>query len=44
LLARGIVELCMKDFADALTYDVLNNRHIVEIASSHVVVDGVAGR
>jgi hypothetical protein len=30
--------------ADALAYDVLNDRYTVEIASSNVVVDSVASR
>ena len=32
------------DLADALAYNVLNNRYAVEIASSDVVVDCVASR
>jgi hypothetical protein len=32
------------DLADALAYNVLNNRYTVEIPSSDVVVDSVASR
>ena len=32
------------DLANALAYDVLNNGYTIEIASSDVVVDGVASR
>jgi hypothetical protein len=32
------------DSANALAYDVLNNRYTVEIASPNVVINGVASR
>jgi hypothetical protein len=44
LLTRGPNVKREVDLADALAYNVLNNRYTIEIASSDVVVDSVASR
>jgi hypothetical protein len=44
LLTRGSNVKREVDLADALAYNVLNNRYTIEIASPDVVVDSVASR